>query len=78
MFQEAHTSLKEGGCATICPEGASHDRLKMRPFKAGVCAMVLGSMERDGIKVPFLPCAIHCYKQHTFRSTVIVEFGKVH
>lgn len=40
--------------------------------------MAFEAMEHYGLKVPLIPCSIHCYKQHLLRSDVVMEFGEVH
>jgi hypothetical protein len=47
----------------------------MHPIKAGICKMALGAIHQNGNKVMLIPCALHCYKQHLFRSNMIVEYG---
>ena len=77
-YDEVEESLKNGECILIFPEGGSHDLLEMIPFKAGICKMALGVRQKFGIKVKLVPCAVHCYKQHIFRSQFYMEFGQPH
>lgn len=40
--------------------------------------MALGAMEKYGITVKLVPVAFHNFKQHKFRSQIIMEFGEVY
>lgn len=33
VYKSVHDELNNGGCITIFPEGGSHDRAEMLPFK---------------------------------------------
>ena len=40
--------------------------------------MALGAMEKYGIPVKLVPVAFHYFKQHKFRSQIIMEFGEAY
>lgn len=52
----------------IFPEGGSHDNPGHLPFKAGVCIMALGAMEKYGIEVSLVPAGFNYYNPQKFRS----------
>ena len=45
------------------------------PFKAGICLMALGAMEKYDCPVTLLPAGFNYYQPQKFRSKVIIEFG---
>ena len=50
--------------------------MKMKPFKAGIATMALMAQEMYGSEVKFVPCEFYLYKQHMFRSKIILRFGE--
>ena len=40
--------------------------------------MALGAMEKHDISVKLMPVAFHYFKQHKFRSKIIMEFGEAY
>lgn len=75
MFDEIHKKLDEGGCVGIFPEGGSHDRTELLPFKVGVAIMALQA-RMGGTPVTLVPVGINYYSGHVFRSKVFVDCGK--
>ncbi|CAK5277709.1 unnamed protein product, partial [Mycena citricolor] len=77
MYQYVYNSLNEGGSIGIFPEGGSHDRTDLLPFKAGVSIMALGAMANDPkLQVKIVPVGLAYFHAHRFRSRAVVEFGK--
>eukprot|EP00127_Corallochytrium_limacisporum_P004035 Clim_evm84s156 gene=Clim_evmTU84s156 len=76
LFENVWTTLHDGGCIGIFPEGGSHDRASLLPLKAGVTVMALGAMYKyPGLQVSIVPCGLNYLNPHKFRSTAFVEFG---
>ncbi|KAJ7219240.1 glycerol-3-phosphate O-acyltransferase [Mycena pura] len=77
MYQHVYESLKQGGGIGIFPEGGSHDRTDLLPFKAGVSVIALGAMANDpNLQVKIVPCGLAYFHAHRFRSRAVVEFGR--
>ena len=51
MYNSVFNALKNNECIGIFPEGGSHDQTRRLPFKAGVCLMALGSMDKHNIPI---------------------------
>lgn len=75
MYKHVWEALNKDECIGIFPEGGSHDRLELMPFKAGICIMALGAMEKYGKAVTLVPAGFNYYNPQKFRSKVIIEFG---
>ena len=45
VYSQVHRVLRQGGSVGIFPEGGSHDRTTMLPFKPGFAIMALGSFQ---------------------------------
>ena len=75
MYQNVWQALKQQKCIGIFPEGGSHDKMSIIPFKAGICLMALGAMEKYDCPVTLLPAGFNYYQPQKFRSKVIIEFG---
>ncbi|GAB7347179.1 hypothetical protein MBLNU459_g3292t1 [Dothideomycetes sp. NU459] len=76
MFDAVSHELSAGGCIGIFPEGGSHDRSDLLPFKAGVAIMALNTLARDpdcGLSI--IPCGLNYFHAHKFRSRAVMEFG---
>lgn len=76
MFDAVFHELSAGGCVGIFPEGGSHDRSDLLPFKAGVAIMALDTLSRDpecGLTI--VPCGLNYFHAHKFRSRAVMEFG---
>ncbi|KAL0088931.1 hypothetical protein J3Q64DRAFT_1732387 [Phycomyces blakesleeanus] len=77
VYERVYDELNNGQCITIFPEGGSHDRAEMLPFKAGVSIMALGAMAKyPGMDVKIVPCGLNYFHAHRFRSRAVIEFGK--
>ncbi|GLB34985.1 putative glycerol-3-phosphate O-acyltransferase [Lyophyllum shimeji] len=76
MYRHVYKCLNEGGAIGIFPEGGSHDRTDLLPFKAGVSVMALGAMANDpNLRVKIVPVGLSYFHAHKFRSRAVVEFG---
>ncbi|KAI0273558.1 glycerol-3-phosphate O-acyltransferase [Gloeopeniophorella convolvens] len=76
MFRHVYQQLEDGGCIAIFPEGGSHDRTDLLPFKAGFSMMALGAMANNpNLKVKIVPVGLSYFHAHRFRSRAVVEFG---
>lgn len=76
VYEKVYSELNNGRCITIFPEGGSHDRAEMLPFKAGVTIMALGAMAKyPGLDVKIVPCGLNYFHAHRFRSRAVIEFG---
>ncbi|KAF7304861.1 Glycerol-3-phosphate o-acyltransferase [Mycena kentingensis (nom. inval.)] len=77
MYRSVYEALSRGGSIGIFPEGGSHDRTDLLPFKAGVSIMALGAMASDpNLRVKIVPVGLSYFHAHRFRSRAVVEFGK--
>lgn len=75
-FRHVYQRLTDGACIGIFPEGGSHDRTDLLPFKAGVSIMALGAMANNpDVKVKLVPVGLSYFHAHRFRSRAVVEFG---
>ncbi|KAH9063466.1 glycerol-3-phosphate O-acyltransferase [Lactarius vividus] len=75
-FRHVYQRLTDGACVGIFPEGGSHDRTDLLPFKAGVSIMALGAMANNpDVKVKLVPVGLSYFHAHRFRSRAVVEFG---
>lgn len=72
LYDEVWKTLTNGECIGIFPEGGSHDKMSLLPFKAGICIMALGAMAKYEKPVTIVPCGFHYYNQQNFRSKVIM------
>lgn len=77
LYSSVFKQLSEQKCVGIFPEGGSHDRAEMLPLKAGVSIMALGYQSihpESNLKI--IPCGLHYFNAHRFRSRAVVEFGE--
>ncbi|KAI9302049.1 hypothetical protein BJ944DRAFT_167971 [Cunninghamella echinulata] len=72
VYERVYDELNNNRCITIFPEGGSHDRAEMLPFKAGVTIMALGAMAKyPDLDVKIVPCGLNYFHAHRFRSHTI-------
>lgn len=77
VYKAVHDRLNAGQCIGLFPEGGSHDRTEMLPLKAGVTLMALGAMAANpDLDVKIIPCGLHYFHPHQFRSRAMIEFGR--
>ncbi|KAJ3359611.1 hypothetical protein GGF32_009167 [Allomyces javanicus] len=76
MYEAVYDRLHSGECIGIFPEGGSHDRSELLPFKAGAAIMALGAMEKYAdLDVKLVPVGLSYFHAHRFRSRAVVEYG---
>ena len=46
VYRHVHSSLANGECIGIFPEGGSHDQTDLLPLKAGVSAIAFGALDK--------------------------------
>ncbi|ORZ35962.1 hypothetical protein BCR44DRAFT_23526 [Catenaria anguillulae PL171] len=77
MYDAVYERLNDGRCIGIFPEGGSHDRSELLPFKAGVAIMALGAMDKyPGLDVKLVPVGLSYFHADRFRSRAVVEYGQ--
>ena len=77
MFDAVHEALHAGKAVGIFPEGGSHDRPSMLPFKAGVAIMALGALAKHpNMPLRLVPVGLNYFSGHRFRSRVFVDIGE--
>jgi len=77
VFENVWRHLGEKqSCVGIFPEGGSHDRSDMLPFKAGVTIMALGAEAKyPNLGVKIVPVGLNYFSGHRFRSRAYVDIG---
>eukprot|EP00002_Diphylleia_rotans_P027466 TRINITY_DN5507_c0_g1_i1.p1 TRINITY_DN5507_c0_g1~~TRINITY_DN5507_c0_g1_i1.p1 ORF type:complete len:445 (-),score=106.61 TRINITY_DN5507_c0_g1_i1:275-1609(-) len=75
LYDSVYSSLSNGGCIGIFPEGGSHDRTELLPLKAGIAVMSLGYVDKYRTDAVIVPCGMTYFEGHRFRSQVVIEFG---
>ncbi|GME92883.1 unnamed protein product [[Candida] boidinii] len=87
IFKAVFHHLHDGGIIAIAPEGGSHDRTELLPFKPGVAIMALGAVAEKldesnkdtydpNFEVKIVPCGMNYFHPHKFRSRAVFDFGK--
>lgn len=87
IFKAVFHHLHDGGVIAIAPEGGSHDRTELLPFKPGVAIMALGAVAEKldesnkdtydpNFEVKIVPCGMNYFHAHKFRSRAVFDFGK--
>lgn len=76
-FAAARKLLARGGTIGICPEGVSHDEPKLRPIKTGAARIALGAVSTGEVAdLKIVPAGLYYTSKTTFRSAVLLHFGK--
>eukprot|EP00658_Telonema_sp_P-2_P013635 TRINITY_DN15169_c0_g2_i5.p1 TRINITY_DN15169_c0_g2~~TRINITY_DN15169_c0_g2_i5.p1 ORF type:complete len:493 (+),score=85.30 TRINITY_DN15169_c0_g2_i5:142-1620(+) len=76
MFGAVSEELASGGFVGVFPEGGSHDRTSLLPFKAGIAVMALKTLvKHPETPLRIVPVGLNYSNADRFRSTVFVEFG---
>lgn len=73
MYNQVWDVLKQNEVVGVFPEGGSHDRTSLLPFKSGICSMALGAMNKYNNDVYIQPVGLNYYKSNAIRSKVIIE-----
>ena len=77
MFEAAHRALSAGKAVGIFPEGGSHDRPSLLPFKAGVAIMALGTLEKHPeMPLRLVPVGLNYFSGHRFRALARIACGE--
>lgn len=76
VFKNVYSSLNNGKCIGIFPEGGSHDQTQLLPLKAGACVFTWGCYQMYKKKVQMVEVGINYFKAHGFRSKVVINIGK--
>jgi glycerol-3-phosphate O-acyltransferase/dihydroxyacetone phosphate acyltransferase len=76
-FAAARSLLAKGGTIGICPEGVSHDEPRLRPIKTGAARIALGAVATGEVTdLKIVPAGLYYTSKTTFRSAVLLHFGK--
>eukprot|EP00667_Euglena_gracilis_P017682 EG_transcript_18675 len=75
MYNEVYNTLKKGRAVGIFPEGGSHDRTSLLPFKSGCAVFALGATQH-GCRPVIIPFGLTYFHGHHFRSRAHLEFGE--
>ncbi|MBA2524488.1 MAG: 1-acyl-sn-glycerol-3-phosphate acyltransferase [Pyrinomonadaceae bacterium] len=76
-FAAARKLLAKGGTIGICPEGVSHDEPRLRPIKTGAARIALGAVSTGEVTdLRIVPAGLYYTSKTTFRSAVLLHFGK--
>lgn len=78
MFQDTSNCLLKGGTVGIFPEGGSHDRPELLPFKPGLALIALRAVEAMpslASNLVIIPVGINYFRPNKFRSRAMLEFG---
>jgi glycerol-3-phosphate O-acyltransferase/dihydroxyacetone phosphate acyltransferase len=77
MFDAVTTALHGGKAVGIFPEGGSHDRPSLLPFRAGVAIMALEALAKHPtMPLRLVPVGLNYFSGHRFRSRVFVDIGE--
>lgn len=68
--------LKQGECILIFAEGNHNEPWTTRPLQRGFAHMALQYIEKTGNDINLIPVGYHYENHHTFRSRVLVQYGK--
>ena len=75
-FRDVHVAISQGYAVGIFPEGISHSRSRMQPFKTGAARIALGAAEKTGGAFPIIPVGLVFRDRRTFRSAARVIVGE--
>jgi 1-acyl-sn-glycerol-3-phosphate acyltransferase len=74
-FDAVSAALAAGDAVCLFPEGITHSSGKLEPLRTGAARMALGAAGA-GTDVTLVPVGINLERKTTFRSRVLVVFGK--
>ena len=78
MFDAVIEALRQGRAVGIFPEGGSHDRPSLLPFRAGVAIMALSSLAKHpNLPIRLVPVGLNYFSGHRFRSRVVRHSPRV-
>eukprot|EP00668_Euglena_longa_P020614 GGOE01025657.1.p1 GENE.GGOE01025657.1~~GGOE01025657.1.p1 ORF type:complete len:728 (-),score=153.09 GGOE01025657.1:445-2304(-) len=75
MYNAVYDKLKGGHAVGLFPEGGSHDRTSLLPFKSGCAVFALGAT-KHGCRPVIIPFGLTYFHGHHFRSRAHLEFGE--
>jgi 1-acyl-sn-glycerol-3-phosphate acyltransferase len=75
-FAAARTILNRDGAIAIFPEGTTHSEPRLKPLKTGAARIALGADCDDPATLLIVPTGINYTAKTTFRSSVVVTFGR--
>lgn len=77
-FEACYKILEKGGTIGIFPEGTSHAKPHLMSLKTGAARIALETEERNqnGLGIKILPVGLNFGHRETFRSQVLVLYGK--
>lgn len=76
-FALARKLLAGGGTLAICPEGVSHDELRLKPLKTGAARIALGTVSTgESLDLKIVPAGLYYTAKTTFRSSALLYFGQ--
>ncbi|KAJ1516873.1 hypothetical protein HMI55_001178 [Coelomomyces lativittatus] len=76
VYAQVFEHLRKGKCVGIFPEGGSHDRSELLPFKAGFCIMALGAKAKyPELDIKIVPVGLSYFHADRFRSRAVIEYG---
>ena len=75
-FRDVHVALAQGHAVGIFPEGISHSRSRLQPFKTGAARIALGAALKIGGSFPIVPMGLVFRDRRTFRSAARVIVGE--
>ena len=76
LFMNIFDSFERREILGIFPEGSSHDKPVMLPFKAGVANFIFLFKKNRNLNIKVVPCSVNYLAAHKFRSSIFVNFGK--
>lgn len=76
LYKNILNSFERKEILCLFPEGSSHDKPFMLPFKAGVANFIYITKKERNINIKMIPCSINYLGAHKFRSNIFVNFGK--
>lgn len=76
MFEACLQRLEGGGAICLFPEGISHDLPRLQRIKTGAARIFFRALGRTGSPVKVIPVGINYEQKETFRSRVLVVFGR--
>ena len=76
LYKNIFDSFERREILGIFPEGSSHDKPIMLPFKAGVSNFIYLLKKNRNLDIKVVPCSINYLAAHKFRSNIFINFGK--
>jgi len=76
-FAACRELLSKGGSMALFPEGISHNKPNLQPFKSGTARIALGaaSMQKGDQPVRIVPAGLYYTEKQIFRSDALMCYG---